>query len=251
MQTRHRSSRQSHQLPSSKENAPRLSSRKSSVEARPRDPHRQLSLSNKSTSGGSSSPPPIDLECDETMEGITLPERQFDVEPFPSQPTVGKSSGSFIKEIHGVVSLEAYEDLEIEEVEEGWQPHDREYFEAIKAVELEYMANPYSLQTMQPHIKPLMRAILIDWMMEVTAEFSLKRETFHLAVWYVDRFLSLQSCVRKEEFQLVGLVAMFIASKAEVSIYLGNICPKNRRFCEVSGQRLHPCSNTTSREAYV
>jgi len=35
-----------------------------------------------------------------------------------------------------------------------------------------------------------MRAILLDWMMEVCAEFNLKRETFHLAVIYVDRYLS-------------------------------------------------------------
>jgi hypothetical protein len=149
------------------------------------------------------------------MDGITLPERQFECEPFPSQ--IGKSSGSFIREIHGVLPLEEYEDLVVEEVDDDWEPADREYFNALKAVELEYMPNPYSLQTMQPHIKPMMRAVLFDWMMEVSAEFALKRETFHLACWHVDRFLSVQSCVRKEDFQLVGLVAMFIAAKSEVS----------------------------------
>lgn len=34
-----------------------------------------------------------------------------------------------------------------------------------------------------------MRAILIDWMMEVSSEFTLKRETFHLSVRYVDFYL--------------------------------------------------------------
>mmetsp|Transcript_9656 Transcript_9656/g.18848 ORF Transcript_9656/g.18848 Transcript_9656/m.18848 type:complete len:465 (+) Transcript_9656:41-1435(+) len=218
MQTRDRASRRPQQPTSnSKENCPRPSSRKSSVGARSRDDHHRLNLSNKSTQSGGSSSPPIELECDETMDGVTLPERQFDCEPFPSQPVVGKSSGSFIREIHGVVPspLDEYEDLEVEEVEEGWQPADRDYFEALKDVELEYMADPYCLHSRQPYIKPIMRAVLFDWMMEVTAEFALKRETFHLAAWYVDRFLTLQSNVRKEEFQLVGLVAMYIAAKAE------------------------------------
>jgi hypothetical protein len=147
------------------------------------------------------------------MDGITFPERQFESEAFPPEPTPERSSGSFIKEIHGVVTDEECLDLELDE---EWQVEDPEYFAALKGVELEYMTNPYSLQTMQPNIKPIMRAVLLDWMMEVSAEFGLKRETFHLAVWYVDRFLSLQSCVKKEDFQLVGLVAMFIAAKAEV-----------------------------------
>lgn len=31
-----------------------------------------------------------------------------------------------------------------------------------------------------------MRAILIDWMMEVSMEFMMKRETFYIAVYLVD-----------------------------------------------------------------
>jgi cyclin E len=42
-----------------------------------------------------------------------------------------------------------------------------------------------------------MRAILLDWMMEVCMEFTLKRETFHLAVNYVDRYLSYNENIPK------------------------------------------------------
>lgn len=56
---------------------------------------------------------------------------------------------------------------------------------------------------------------MIDWMMEVCNEFTLKRETFHYAVNYVDRLLSVKPQVRKEELQLVGVTAMFIAAKME------------------------------------
>lgn len=44
-----------------------------------------------------------------------------------------------------------------------------------------------------------MRAILIDWMMEVSMEFTLKRETFHYALNYVDRYLSTEANIEKWE----------------------------------------------------
>lgn len=51
--------------------------------------------------------------------------------------------------------------------------------------------------------------------MEVISEFTLKRETFHLAISFVDRFLSLHPNIRKDEFQLLGLSAMSLAAKIE------------------------------------
>jgi len=35
-----------------------------------------------------------------------------------------------------------------------------------------------------------MRLILFDWMMEVCEEFMLKRETYYMAINYVDRYLA-------------------------------------------------------------
>jgi hypothetical protein len=55
----------------------------------------------------------------------------------------------------------------------------------------------------------------MDWMMEVASEFTLKRETYHLSISYVDRFLEAQNNVGKAEFQLVGLSCLYIASKVE------------------------------------
>ena len=42
-----------------------------------------------------------------------------------------------------------------------------------------------------------MRAILVDWMMEVCAEYQLKRDTFHLSVQLLDRYLSKVVPVQK------------------------------------------------------
>lgn len=66
----------------------------------------------------------------------------------------------------------------------------------------------------QQDINSSMRAILIDWLVEVTEEYKLDVETLHLAVGYVDRFLS-QTHVFRSKLQLVGMTALLIASKFE------------------------------------
>ncbi|KAJ3310460.1 G2/mitotic-specific cyclin, partial [Gonapodya sp. JEL0774] len=59
-----------------------------------------------------------------------------------------------------------------------------------------------------------MRGILIDWLIEVHYKFRLLPETLFLAVNMIDRFLSLR-VVSVQKLQLVGLTALFIASKYE------------------------------------
>lgn len=97
----------------------------------------------------------------------------------------------------------------------NWRVKEKAYVDSLLEKETEYACNPFSLQLRQPHISPLMRAILLDWMMEVCSEFTLKRETYYLSVSYVDRYLSACAEVKKAEFQLLGLTAMFLAAKAE------------------------------------
>ncbi|KAK4784530.1 hypothetical protein SAY86_018898 [Trapa natans] len=66
----------------------------------------------------------------------------------------------------------------------------------------------------QLDINEKMRAILIDWLIEVHDKFDLMPETLFLTVNIIDRFLAIQSVVRKK-LQLVGLVAMLLACKYE------------------------------------
>ncbi|VFR02527.1 unnamed protein product [Cuscuta campestris] len=63
-------------------------------------------------------------------------------------------------------------------------------------------------------INEKMRAILIDWLIEVHHKFELREETLFLTINIIDRFLEKQSVVRKR-LQLVGLVAMLLACKYE------------------------------------
>ena len=92
---------------------------------------------------------------------------------------------------------------------------DNQTIEYLAQREKAYSTDPHYLKTKQPYLSWNMRAILVDWMFEVSMEFTLKRETFHYALNYVDRFLSLYPNIQKQELQLVGVVALFTAAKNE------------------------------------
>lgn len=66
----------------------------------------------------------------------------------------------------------------------------------------------------QPDITVSMRAILVDWLVEVGEEYKLQNESLYLAVNYIDRFLSSMSVLRGK-LQLVGTAAMLLASYVE------------------------------------
>lgn len=59
-----------------------------------------------------------------------------------------------------------------------------------------------------------MRAILIDWLVDVHVKFKLKDETLYLTVSLIDRYLS-KAGVTRMRLQLVGVAALFIACKYE------------------------------------
>ncbi|XP_036372778.1 cyclin-A2-like [Megalops cyprinoides] len=81
--------------------------------------------------------------------------------------------------------------------------------------ELELKSRPKAgYMKKQPDITNSMRTILIDWLVEVGEEYKLQNETLHLAVNYIDRFLSVMSVLRGK-LQLVGTAAMLLASKFE------------------------------------
>ena len=81
--------------------------------------------------------------------------------------------------------------------------------------EADYMPDPYYLDKNQGELKWKMRAMLLDWLIEVSSDFTLKISTFHYAVNYIDRFLSAVPNVQKSNFQLIGLTALCLASKLE------------------------------------
>uniref|UniRef100_A0A0E0PCN9 Cyclin-like domain-containing protein n=1 Tax=Oryza rufipogon TaxID=4529 RepID=A0A0E0PCN9_ORYRU len=79
--------------------------------------------------------------------------------------------------------------------------------EEMSCVQPDYMSS-------QGDINEKMRAILIDWLIEVHHKFELMDETLFLTVNIVDRFLEKQVVPRKK-LQLVGVTAMLLACKYE------------------------------------
>lgn len=69
----------------------------------------------------------------------------------------------------------------------------------------------------QKQMTKMMRSVLVDWMVEVQESFELNHETLYLGVKLVDLYLS-KIIVDKDNLQLVGAAAMFIASKFDERI---------------------------------
>ncbi|KAI5072585.1 hypothetical protein GOP47_0012691 [Adiantum capillus-veneris] len=73
---------------------------------------------------------------------------------------------------------------------------------------------PPNYMSQQVHINEKMRAVLIDWLIEVHYKYKLMPETLFLTTNLIDQYLALKSVERKC-LQLVGMTAMLIASKYE------------------------------------
>uniref|UniRef100_A0A0R0KI65 B-like cyclin n=1 Tax=Glycine max TaxID=3847 RepID=A0A0R0KI65_SOYBN len=82
----------------------------------------------------------------------------------------------------------------------------------------------------QPEITERMRAILVDWLIQVQTKFELSLETLYLTINIVDWFLAVKN-VPKRELQLVGISAVQMATKYE-EIYP----PQVHNFVFLSGR---------------
>ena len=67
-------------------------------------------------------------------------------------------------------------------LEEGRGQVDDELVAFMISREQTYQIDPNYFESKQPELKKRMRAILLDWILEVADEFKFVRETFHLAI---------------------------------------------------------------------
>lgn len=79
--------------------------------------------------------------------------------------------------------------------------------EAEPTVNPEYMS-------LQRDITTRMRAILVDWLVDVNLKFKMKPQTFFMTVGIIDRFLAVRE-VTRQRLQLVGVAALMIVGKYE------------------------------------
>ncbi|XP_077356331.1 G2/mitotic-specific cyclin-B3 [Festucalex cinctus] len=88
----------------------------------------------------------------------------------------------------------------------------KDIFDYLKSREEKFVLHDYMCQ--QPNINAGMRAILVDWLVEVQENFELYHETLYLAVKLTDHFLA-RTPIQRDALQLVGATAMLLASKFE------------------------------------
>lgn len=65
----------------------------------------------------------------------------------------------------------------------------------------------------QMDVTPKMRSVLLDWINEVHNQFNLENETFHMTASMIDRYLQAVTSTPRRFLQLVGVTALFMASK--------------------------------------
>ncbi|KAL3765188.1 hypothetical protein ACHAWU_010379 [Discostella pseudostelligera] len=78
----------------------------------------------------------------------------------------------------------------------------------------ETISRPQPYMDRQDDINEKMRAILIDWLIEVHMKFRLVPETLYLCVNIIDRYCSVVN-VPRTKLQLVGVTSLFLACKHE------------------------------------
>lgn len=115
---------------------------------------------------------------------------------------------------HIVEDSRTAEDIE----DETWDTsmvaeYSEEIFSYMKELEVRMTPNAHYMDH-QSECQWSMRAVLMDWLIQVHQRFGLLPETLFLAVNYIDRFLSLK-VVSLPKLQLVGATAIFLASKFE------------------------------------
>ncbi|XP_031389874.1 cyclin-A1-4-like isoform X2 [Punica granatum] len=101
-------------------------------------------------------------------------------------------------------------------------------YEDLRLSEVRKRPSTDFMEGVQKDITASMRAVLIDWLVEVSEEYQFVPETLFLSVNYIDRYLS-GNPVNRQRLQLLGVTCMMIAAKYE-EIY----APDVEEFCYIS-----------------
>ncbi|XP_061855306.1 G2/mitotic-specific cyclin-B2 isoform X1 [Colius striatus] len=112
------------------------------------------------------------------------------------------------------VLLNNVEDIDAEDKENPQLCSDyvKDIYLYLRELELQQSVHPHYLDGKA--INGRMRAILVDWLVQVHSRFQLLQETLYMCIALIDRFLQSHPVPRKR-LQLVGVTAMLLASKYE------------------------------------
>uniref|UniRef100_A0AAY4CSJ9 G2/mitotic-specific cyclin-B1 n=1 Tax=Denticeps clupeoides TaxID=299321 RepID=A0AAY4CSJ9_9TELE len=137
--------------------------------------------------------------------------------PEPASPVPMETSGCASDELCQAFSDALIEDIKDVDSDDYDNPmlcseYVKDIYKYLRQLETDQAVRPKFLEGRE--VTGNMRAILIDWLVQVQIKFRLLQETMYMTVGIIDRFLQ-DNPVPKKQLQLVGVTAMFIASKYE------------------------------------
>ncbi|XP_047426711.1 G2/mitotic-specific cyclin-B1 [Mugil cephalus] len=140
------------------------------------------------------------------------------IPPEPASPTPMETSGcepvDLCQAFSDVILHNAIRDVDADDYDNPMlcSEYVKDIYKYLRQLEVEQSVRPTYLQGRE--VTGNMRAILIDWLVQVNLKFRLLQETMYMTVGIIDRFLQ-DNPVPKKQLQLVGVTAMFLASKYE------------------------------------
>ncbi|KAJ8391595.1 hypothetical protein AAFF_G00087360 [Aldrovandia affinis] len=109
--------------------------------------------------------------------------------------------------------------LAVEDIDEGdaempqlCSEYVKDIYVYLRGLEVQQSIRPRYMQGYE--INGRMRALLVDWLIQVHSRFQLLQETLYMSIAVLDRYLQVQA-VSRRKLQLVGVTAMLIACKYE------------------------------------
>ncbi|ODV77122.1 A/B/D/E cyclin [Suhomyces tanzawaensis NRRL Y-17324] len=166
------------------------------------------------TSSDSDPPPASKLQ----PSALAVPSR------LPQKRQATESSTNLVEKLHSssttthkksrLIDYE-WQDLDEEDLDDPLMASEyvSDIFHYFYELELRMLPDSQYLYK-QKHLKPKMRSILVDWLVEMHLRFRLLPESLFLAINLMDRFMSLE-VVQIDKLQLLATGSLFIAAKYE------------------------------------
>ncbi|KAA1064998.1 G2/mitotic-specific cyclin [Puccinia graminis f. sp. tritici] len=163
----------------------------------------------------------------------------------PSKKELTRVAKAQLAKIQQKVAEKDWEDLDEGDEEDPLMVTEYvvEIYNYMKEVEMETLPDS-NYMVRQVELTWKMRGVLVDWIIEVHSKFRLLPETLYLAINLMDRFLTKRS-VALIKFQLVGVTALFLASKYEEVI-----CPSVTNFLYMTDGG-YDCDEILKAETYM
>ncbi|XP_037312784.2 G2/mitotic-specific cyclin-B2 isoform X2 [Pungitius pungitius] len=142
-----------------------------------------------------------------------------DAAPAPAPPVSEESADVSMKEAEELCQAFSEVLLTVQDVDEQdselpqlCSEYVKDIYKYLHVLEVQQAVRADYMQGYE--ISGRMRALLVDWLVQVHSRFQLLQETLYLTVAVLDRFLQVQP-VSRRKLQLVGVTAMLVACKYE------------------------------------